>query len=64
MSIRYSCWNICVRFSIAIFYFPIKVVCMFWSLLRGIGYVIRGVFMGVVVSLMTIVLGASCSWTG
>ena len=50
-----------MRFSIAIFCFPIKVVCRFWRLLRGIGYVIRGVLVGVVISLMTIVLGANCS---
>ena len=53
-----------MRFSIAKFYLARKVVCRFWRLLGGIGYVIRGLFMGVMVSLMTTVLEASCSWTG
>ena len=53
-----------MRFSIARFCLSMKVVCKFWRLLGGIGYVIRGVFVGVVVSFMTTVLGASCSITG
>ena len=53
-----------MRFSIAKFCLSRKVVCRFWRLLGGIGYVIRGVVMGVVISLMTTVLGASCSSTG
>ena len=56
--------SICVRFFIAKFCLARKVVCRFWRLLEGMGYVIRGLVMGVVVYLMTTVLGASCSWTG
>lgn len=53
-----------MRFAISKFCFSMKVVCRFWRLLGDIGYVIRGVFVGVMVSLMIIVLGASCSRTG
>ena len=53
-----------MSFSIAWFCFSRKVVCRFWMFLGGIGYVIRGRPKGVVVSLMTMLLGANCSWTG
>ena len=62
--VRWSCWSICVRVSIARFCLSRNIVCRFWRLLGGIGYVILGIFVAVVVSLMTIVLGASCSITG
>ena len=64
VGVNCSCCSICVRFSIAKFCLARKVVCRFWRLLGGMGYVIRGLVMGVVVYLMTTVLGASCSWTG
>ena len=50
-----------MRSSIAKFCLSRKVVCM---LLRDIRYVIHRIFVGMMVSLMTTVLGASCSWTG
>ena len=52
-----SCCSICVRFFIAKFCLARNVVCRFWRLLGGMGYMIRGLFMGVVVSWMTTVLG-------
>ena len=62
--VRCSYWSIFVRFSIARYCFSRKVVCKFWRFLGGIGYVIRGRLKGIVVSLMTMLLVASCSWTG
>ena len=50
-----------MRLSIARICFSKKVVCRFWRFLGGIGYVIQGVLMGVVVSLLTMLLEASCS---
>ena len=51
-------------FSIARFYLSRNVVCRFWRFWGGIEYIIRGVNVGVDVSLMTMVLGVNCSWTG
>ena len=62
--VRCSCWSIFVRFFIARFCFSRKVVCRFWRFLGGIGYIIRRRLMGIVVSFITMLLGASCSWTG
>lgn len=39
-------------------------VCRFWRLLGGIGYMILGVVVGMVVSLMTTVLGINFRRTG
>ena len=53
-----------MRFSIARFCLARNVVCRFWRLLGGIGYVIRGVIVGVVDSLMATMLGVNCRRTG
>ena len=61
---RWFYWNIFLRLSIARFCFSRNVVCRFLRFLGGVGYVIQGVLMVVVVSLMTMMLGVSCNWTG
>ena len=61
---RWSYWNIFLRLSIARFCFSRNVVYRFLRFLGGVGYIIQGVLMVVVVSLMTMMLGVSCNWTG
>ena len=56
-----SCSRVVVRLSIARFCVSKNVVWSFWMVVSGIGYVIRGVIGWVVVSLRTILFGASCS---
>ena len=53
-----------MRFIIARFCSSRNVVCKFCRLVGGIGYVILGLLGGFCVSLMTMLLGGSCSWTG
>ena len=53
-----------MRFAIVKFCFSRKVVCRFWRLLEGMRYVMRGRFVGVMWSLMTMLFGLSWSWTG
>ena len=53
-----------MRWVIARFCCPRKVVCRVCRLVSEMGYVIRGLKLGVGFVLMITLLGASCSWTG
>ena len=62
--VRCSFCSNCMRFSISRFCLSRKMVCRFCKLLGDMGYMSRGVYVGVVVILTTMVFGVSCSWTG
>ena len=54
--VRWSCNSVCVRPSIGRLCLSRNIVIRAWRLSEGMGYMIRGLCVGVVVSLMTMLL--------